>query len=80
MATAAFKALKVTLSTAPVLAMPDFSQPFTLETNASDKGLGAVLMQGKRSLAYMSKALGIKKQALSTYDKELMALLAVVQE
>jgi RNase H-like domain found in reverse transcriptase/Reverse transcriptase (RNA-dependent DNA polymerase) len=79
-AAASFTALKTVLSTAPVLAMPNFTQPFVLETDASDQGMGVVLMQEKRPIAYMSKALGTKNQALSTYEKELMALLAAVQK
>jgi RNase H-like domain found in reverse transcriptase len=42
-ATAAFEALKLALSSAPVLAMPDFSKGFILETDVSDKGLRTVL-------------------------------------
>jgi RNase H-like domain found in reverse transcriptase len=50
-----------------------------LETDASDKGIGAVLMQGRKPIAYLSKALGMKNQHLSTYEKELPALLTAVQ-
>ncbi|KAJ1691085.1 hypothetical protein LUZ63_015240 [Rhynchospora breviuscula] len=79
-AEAAFKKLKQEMVTVPVLAMPDFSQPFILETDASDIGMGAVLMQGMRPIAYMSKCLGAKNQGLSTYEKEFSALLTAVQK
>jgi len=68
------------MCSAPVLAMPDFSQPFVLETDASDKGLGAVLMQGGRPLAYLSKSLGTRNQGLSTYKNAVLALLTAVQK
>jgi RNase H-like domain found in reverse transcriptase len=51
-----------------------------LETNVSDKGIGVVLMQGRRPIAYMSKALGVKNQQLFTYEKEFIALLSAVQK
>ncbi|KAJ4745297.1 polyprotein [Rhynchospora pubera] len=76
----AFTALKEAMSNVPVLAMPDFTQPFILETDASDKGIGVVLMQNRRPIAYLSKKLGVKNQALSTYEKEFLALLTAVQK
>jgi Reverse transcriptase (RNA-dependent DNA polymerase)/RNase H-like domain found in reverse transcriptase/Retroviral aspartyl protease len=79
-ATTAFETLKVAMTRAPVLAILNFTQPFILETDASDKGLGAVLMQGHRPIAYLSKALGVKNQQLSTYEKEFLALLTAVQK
>nr|CAH67280.1 OSIGBa0111L12.7 [Oryza sativa] len=48
----AFQLLKQSLVSAPVLALPDFQQPFTLETDASDLGIGAVLSQNQHPIAY----------------------------
>jgi hypothetical protein len=63
-----------------VLALPNFAKPFTIETDASDSGVGAVLMQDGHPLAYFSKALGPKTRGLSTYEKEFMAILLAVQQ
>jgi hypothetical protein len=71
----AFQTLKQALTTAPVLALPNFSEPFILETDASGSGLGAVLMQKGRAIAYYSTALGPRNAALSVYEKEALAIL-----
>ncbi|KAJ1702741.1 hypothetical protein LUZ63_002520 [Rhynchospora breviuscula] len=76
----AFHKLKQAMMQAPVLAMPDFDKPFTVETDACDKGIGAVLMQDNRPLAFISKSLGAKSMGLSTYEKELLALLTAVSK
>ncbi|KAD5317318.1 hypothetical protein E3N88_17264 [Mikania micrantha] len=76
----AFEQLKQVLSSAPVLALPDFSKVFVVETDASSKGLGAVLMQEGHPLAFMSKALSIKQQSLSVYEKELLAIMMAVKQ
>jgi hypothetical protein len=77
--TTAFNLLKRCLTTAPVMALPNFSLPFTLETDACGTGIGAVLMQQGKPIAYFSKTLGIKNAALSTYDKEALAILEALK-
>ena len=76
----AFETLKQALITAPVLALPDFTCPFVVETDASDTGIGAVLLQKEHPLAFVSKALGPRTRGLSTYEKEYMAILLAVEE
>jgi hypothetical protein len=73
-----FDTLKTALVEAPVLALPDFTKPFVLETDASDQAIGAVLMQQGHPIAYLSKALGPKAQAMSAYEKECLALMMAV--
>lgn len=77
-ATIAFEDLKKILSSAPVLGIPDFSQPFVVETDACGKGMGAVLMQGGKPISYLSKAFNSKNLGMSVYEKELLALVMVV--
>ena len=59
----AFEDLKRAMTQTPVLAFPDFEKPFKVYTNASGEGIGAVLVQEKRPLAFVSKALGPMKKA-----------------
>lgn len=79
-ATQAFRNLKEAMASTPVLKLPDFSKAFTVESDASNTGIGAVLTQEGRPLAYFSKALGIRGQAMSTYEKELMAVVSAVKK
>jgi hypothetical protein len=63
----------------PMLALPDFDKPFVVETDASDLGFGAVLMQGDRPIAFLSKPLSSTHKSLSIYEKEFMALIMAVE-
>ncbi|KAJ1701330.1 hypothetical protein LUZ63_001109 [Rhynchospora breviuscula] len=76
----AFDTLKQAMTTTPVLTLPDYSKQFVIETDASALGMGAVLMQGNKPIAYLSKSLGIRNQGLSTYEKELLALITAVKK
>ena len=69
----AFQTLKQAISQPPVLALPNFTKPFVIECDASRVGLGAVLMQNQRPLAFHSQALKRKSLLLSTYERELLA-------
>lgn len=66
-ATTAFTALQEAMTKAPVLALPDFSLPFIIETDASGSGMGAVLLQEKHPIAYFSKQFCPKLMRSSTY-------------
>ena len=79
-ASKAFQLLKDAMSSPPVLALPDFTKPFVVECDASGLGVGVVLMQNQRPIAYHSQALKGKALALSTYEKELLALVVAVKK
>ena len=77
-----FDALKHALTTAPVLAYPDYTQPFILETDASLKGLGAVLSQkGKdgevRIIAYASQSLQPSERSMRDYSSAKIEFMAL---
>jgi hypothetical protein len=77
---AAFNQLKQIMSTPPLLRLPDFSIPFTLETDACATGLGAVLMQEGQPLAFYNQCLGQKASAQSIYEKEALAILHALKK
>lgn len=77
-ANSSFLALKAAMMAAPVLRLPNFSQEFIIETDASNLGIGAVLMQKGRPIAFFSKKLGPKMRAASVYIKELHAITEAV--
>ena len=75
----AFQQLKEAMVNPPILALLDFDKPFVVECDASGRGVGSVLMQQGKPIAYHSQALKGKNLALSTYEKELLALVIAVK-
>lgn len=67
----AFEEPKDVMTKAPVLAMPDYNKTFTIEVDACRNGIGAVLMQERRPIAYLSKSICRKNMGLLTYEKSL---------
>jgi hypothetical protein len=79
-ATEAFLHLKAAVTRPPVLCLPDFTQEFLIECDASGLGLGVALMQDNHPIAFFSQALKGPALLLSTYDKELLSLVSAVQK
>jgi hypothetical protein len=75
----AMDALKNALATAPVLALPDFSSPFIVQTDASGHAMGAVLLQNDHPIAYFSKLFCPRLSQASTYIRELHAITCAVK-
>jgi hypothetical protein len=71
----AFEQLKVLLTTAPVLAQPDIEKPFDVYCDTSGSGLGCVLMQEGRVIAYASRQLRQHEEHYPTHDLELAAVV-----
>jgi hypothetical protein len=67
--------MKKVMSTCPVLSLPDFSQPFILECDASSARVGAVLMQNRHPIAYESRKLRGLEFLYKIYDKEMLAIM-----
>jgi hypothetical protein len=75
----AFQTLNMAMFTTPVLAFPDFTKTFFLECDASGKGIGAVLMQEDRPLAFTRKRLSEKNLGKPIYEKEMLAILHAIE-
>ena len=65
------------MSEASVLGLPDFNKTFVLETDACETGIGAILMQEGKPLAFLSQALAPRHVVLSIYEEFVVVLMAV---
>ena len=70
-----FEELKKRLTTTPVLVLPDLSKNFSIYCDASRQGLGCVLMQEGRVVAYASRQLRKHELNYPTHDLELAAVV-----
>ncbi|GKC07183.1 putative reverse transcriptase domain-containing protein [Tanacetum coccineum] len=74
-AEAAFQLIKQKLCSAPILALPEGNEDFIAYCDASIKGLGTVLMQREKVIAYASRQLKIHEKNYTTQDLELDAVV-----
>ena len=74
-----FEKLKMAMVTSPVLTMPDFNLPFKIETDASGYGVGAILTQAKKPIAYFSRTLSMGDRSRPVYERELIVVVFAVQ-
>jgi hypothetical protein len=75
----AFQTLKKAMCNTLVLALPDFTKTFVLECDTSGKGIGIVLMQEGQPLAFTNKQLFERNLGKPIYEKEMLAILHVVE-
>nr|GFA75356.1 hypothetical protein [Tanacetum cinerariifolium] len=75
---AAFQLLKQKLCSALILALPEGSEDFIIYCDASNKGLGSVLMQREKVILYASRQLKIHEKNYTTHDLELGAVVQIL--
>ncbi|XP_071714075.1 uncharacterized mitochondrial protein AtMg00860-like [Rutidosis leptorrhynchoides] len=79
-ATDAFEILKAAMLISPVLSLPNFDKEFVVETDASGMGIGSILQQDGHPIAYLSKTLSPRHQTMSTYEKDLLAVIHALEK
>jgi hypothetical protein len=67
--------MKEVMGTCPMLALPDFTLAFVLECDASDEGIGELLMQGGHPIVFKSWKISQPESLYSIYDKEMLAIM-----
>nr|GFB14576.1 retrotransposon protein, putative, Ty3-gypsy subclass [Tanacetum cinerariifolium] len=70
-----FQLIKQKLCCAPILALPEGSEDFVVDCDASHKGLGAMLMQREKVIAYASRQLKVHERNYTTHDLELGSIV-----
>lgn len=75
----AFQIIKTNLTSASVLILPNFNMAFELHCDASKAGIGAVLSQSSRPIAFFSEKIDGSRARYSTYDVELYAVVQAVK-
>nr|XP_016513366.1 PREDICTED: uncharacterized mitochondrial protein AtMg00860-like [Nicotiana tabacum] len=73
--TEAFNALKMAMSSSPVLALPDLAKPFEVQTDASNYDLGGVLLQDGHPLVYESWKLKDAERCYAAHKQQLLAVV-----
>ena len=80
----AFDTLKTLLCDRPILKLPDFERTFILRTDASEDGIGAVLLQieneEKLPVAYVSRKLQDREKSYAVIEKECLAVVLGIQK
>ena len=77
---AAFDELEGAISSEPVLQLPNLELPFEVQTDASDRALGGVLMQEGHPVAFESRKLNGAEQRYSTHEKEMTVVIHCLQQ
>lgn len=75
----AFEVIKMKLTTAPILVLPDFSLPFELHWDALKLGIGAVLSQQSRPVAFYNEKLAGARSRYITYDVEFYVIVQAIK-